>query len=261
MDQLISIIKQLDIVVPMVQIDVIFLYTKNSKILSSGIKAGYKQEPTDSQGDVFPSVDVELGANKINQFLQAITGFGIFNLGQVSSTFYLSLQALEQDNKIDMESTPKVSTLNGHEAVLSIGETTYYQETQLNLQTNVNSQGILQSKVYKSISANLSVTILPIVSVDENVTLAITVDQADFGDKIDASAPPNITTQSFESLVRVKNGEMVLLGGLEKKKNNNSGSGTPFLSRIPLIKWLFSSRYKEKEKSKLHILVKTTISY
>ncbi len=256
-----SFISSIDVVVPMVQIDVMLLFSKKSYLTSTGIKAGLKDAPTQTNGTVFPNLDVEMGAQTINDILNAISGFGFVNLGQVTENFYLSLQALESNNIIEIESTPKISTLNGHKAVLSIGETTYYQETQVNVQTSVTQQGVLQSKIWKSIEANLSVTIKPFVSADELVTLSITVKQDDFSGKIDPSAPPNISTQNFESVVRVKNGEVILLGGLEKKRKNDSGSGVPFLARIPVIKWFFSSRSKEREKSKLHILIRPVVTY
>ncbi len=208
-----------------------------------------------------PEVDVELGATTLNQILSSISGFGFLNLGQVTENFYVSLQALESNNVIDIESTPRISTLNGHQAKISIGETTYYQETQVNVQTTINNQGVLQSKIWKSIDANLSVVIKPFVSADEHVTLSITVDQNDFSGKVDPTAPPNATTQKFESLVRVKNGEIILLGGLEEKTKTQSGSGVPFLSRIPVIRWFFGNRSKTREKSKLHILIRPTVTY
>lgn len=260
-DELKRFISKIDVVVPMVQIDVMLLFSKSGTTHKTGVKAGIKDQPTVTGGQVFPELDVELGSQTINNLLNALSGFGIVNLGQVTENFYVSLQALESNNVIEIESTPKVSTLNGHEATISIGETTYYQETQVNVQTSVTQQGILQSKVWKSIDANLSVKIKPFVSADEYVTLTISVQQDDFSGKVDPSSPPNITTQTFESMVRVKNGEVILLGGLEKKKKNDAGSGVPFLARIPIIKWLFSSRLKEREKSKLHILIRPTVTY
>lgn len=256
-----SFLKSIDLVVPMVQIDVMLVVSKRGSTVKTGIKGGIKDEPTTTSGTIFPELNVELGSEAINNILNTISGFGFVNLGQVTEKFYLSLQALENNNVIDIESTPKISTLNGHQAKISIGQTTYYQETQVNVQTTINNQGILQSKIWKNIEANLSVTLKPFVSADEYVTLDITVDQNDFSGRVDPTAPPNTTTQKFESLVRVKNGEMILLGGLEEKKNNNSGSGVPFLSRIPVLKWFFSSRSKEKEKSKLHILIRPIVSY
>jgi type IV pilus assembly protein PilQ len=256
-----SFISAIDVIVPMVQIDVMLIFSERSSGLNTGIKAGLKDKPTTTGGTIFPELNVDAGAATINAILNAISGFGVLNLGQVTENFYISLSALESNNVIDIESTPKISTLNGQKASITIGETTYYQETQVNVQTSVTNQGVLQSKIWKEIQANLSVKIKPFVSADEYVTLSITVQQDDFSGKVDPSSPPNITTQTFESVVRVKNGEVILLGGLEKKKKNDSGSGVPFLSRIPVLKWFFSSRQKEKEKSKLHILVRPTVTY
>lgn len=256
-----AFLSAIDLVVPMVQIDVMLIVSKSGSTVTTGIKAGLKDKPTTTNGTIFPGLDVEMGASAINLILDAINGFGFVNLGQVTENFYLSLQALESNNVLDIESTPKISTLNGHQAKISIGETTYYQETQVNVQTTINNQGILQSKIWKSIDANLTVVIKPFVSADEYVTLTINVDQNDFSGKVDPSAPPNATTQKFESMVRVKNGEVILLGGLEEKSRSQSGSGVPILSRIPVLRWLFSSRSKAKEKSKLHLLIKPTVTY
>lgn len=260
-EELRRFLSQIDVVVPMVQIDVMLLYSQRGSSVETGIKAGLKDEPTQTHGDILPGLDVELGSQTINDILNTISGFGIVNLGQVTENFYVSLKALESNNVIDIESTPKVSTLNGHEASISIGETTYYQESQVNVQTSVTNSGVVRSSIWKPIDANLSVKIKPFVSADEHVTLTITVEQDDFGGKVDPSSPPNISTQTFESLVRVKNGEVILLGGLEKKKKNDSGSGLPLISRIPVLKWLFSNRLKERERSKLHILIRPSVTY
>jgi type IV pilus assembly protein PilQ len=254
-------LKSIDQVVPMIQIDVMFLFSQKGNTNKTGIQAGLKDKPTTTSGTLYPNYDMTLSANSINDLLSSLSGFGVLNLGKVTDNFYLSLNALESNNIIEIESTPKIATLNGQKASISIGQTTYYQETQVNVQTSVTQSGTIQSKTWKSIDANLSVKIKPIVSADEQITLSITVQQNDFSGKVDPTSPPNMTTQTFESLVRVKNGEVVLLGGLDKKTNNESGSGVPILSRIPVIKWIFGNRSKEKSKSKLHILVKPTVTY
>lgn len=260
-EELRAFLSSIDIVVPLIQIDVMILLSKKGSTVKSGIKAGLKDKATTTSGTVYPGMDIEAGAQTINNILDAINGFGIVNLGNVTENFYVSLQLLESNNVVDIESTPKIATLNGHNATVSIGETTYYQEVQVDVQNSVVNQGVLSSRTWKAIDANLTVKLKPFVSADESVTLSITVTQDDFGGKIDPNAPPNLTKQTFESVVRVKNGEVVLLGGLDKKRSNNSGSGVPFLSRIPVIRWFFSSREKEREKSKLHILVRPTVTY
>ncbi|EPB65503.1 bacterial type II and III secretion system protein, partial [Ancylostoma ceylanicum] len=231
----------------MVQIDVMLLYSGKNYDLNSGFEAGLSSEKVKTEGTIFPGLDMKLGFGTINTILNAINGFGVVNLGQVSENFYMSLNLLESNSIIEIESTPKISTLNGHVAKLSIGETTYYQEQQLSFQPINQNAGFQQSsKVWKNLDANLSVTIKPFVSADEYVTLTITVKQEDFGGRVDPTAPPNLSNQNFESVIRVKNGEVILLGGLEKKSINDSGKGTPVLSRIPILKWFFSSRKKLK---------------
>lgn len=257
-----SFVSSIDVVVPMVQIDVMLLFSGKNYDLNSGFEAGLSSEPKKTEGTIFPGLDMTLGFNTINNILSAINGFGVVNLGQVTENFYMSLSLLESNSIIEIESTPKISTLNGHTAKLSIGETTYYQEQQLSFQPINQNAGFQQSsRVWKNLDANLSVTIKPFVSADEYVTLTITVKQEDFGGRVDPTAPPNLTNQNFESVIRVKNGEVILLGGLEKKSVNDTGKGTPVLSRIPILKWFFSSRKKVRDKSKLHIIVRPVVTY
>ena len=159
---------------------------------------------------------------------------------------------------IDIASTPKLATLNSYESKLSIGNTEYYLEEQNTVIGSQNPQNII-TKQYKSVNADLSLTIKPFVSGDNQVTLKIDVTQSDFTNRISPNAPPGSVSRNFSSLIRLKDGELVLLGGLERKSKTSSGSGVPILSRIPIIKWFFSSRSSQKENSKLNIFIKTTI--
>ena len=254
-------ITSIDVVVPMVQIDVIIVQTRKTSGISTGINAGISDAPVATEGTVFPGLDMTFGAETINGLLNALNGFGIINLGAVTPNFYATLQAMESNSMIEIESTPKIATLNGHEASFTVGETDYYQEERVAINPSISGGNVTQNRVWKSTDANLSILVTPYVSSDEYVTMTISVDQQDFGGRVDPTAPPNKTTQTFTSLIRVKNGEMILLGGLEKDSKEDSGSGTPILSRIPVIKWFFSSRKKEKEKVKLHVFIKPTVTY
>lgn len=256
-----NFIAQIDIVVPMVQIDVMLIRSDRSATVSTGIEAGISEKPVETSGTIFPGTEVTLGSESINNILNSISGFGVVNLGQVTENFYVSLSAMEDNNLLEVESTPKISTLNGHEANISIGETVYYQQKVVNVQTSAVNPALLQSSTWESLEANLAVKIKPFVSADEHVTLTISVENDDFGQQPSIEVPPGVFTQTFESMVRVKNGEMILLGGLERKSKTENGSGTPFLSRIPVLKWLFSSRSKTREKSKLHILIRPVVTY
>ncbi|MCK5856736.1 MAG: hypothetical protein KAG64_04555 [Bacteroidales bacterium] len=253
-------ILSVDKVVPMVIIDILIIDNKSNYTIATGISAGLSDKPVNTSVSLLPGVDVTLGAQSINQLINSFNGYGLVNLGKVTPNFYLSIKALEANGVIKVKSTPKLSTLNGSEAELTLGNTTYYYEERNDVISNQSTQNIT-TKQYKSLQADFKVTILPIVSGDEQVTLEITVDQSDFTGEVVDGAPPGQVTRSFSSVVRVKNGEMILLGGLEEKTKSQEARGIPILSRIPVLKWLFSSRKKEKKSSKLNIFIKPTIVY
>jgi type IV pilus assembly protein PilQ len=256
-----SFLHSIDEVVPMVQIDVIILFTQRGSNLATGIKAALDASQQNTGGTIYPDFEMNLNSVTVNSIIDALNGFGNLNLGQVTSDFFLAIQALESNNVVKTESTPKISTLNGHEASISIGEQRYYQEERVQVSNVVGNANVQSSRIWKSIEASLEVNIKPFVSSDEHVTLEISVGQNDFGEQVDPTAPPNKTTQTFQSFVRVKNGEVILMGGLERKSSRDTGAGVPVLSRIPIIKWFLSSRTKAREKSKLHILIRPTVTY
>lgn len=255
-------IKQIDRVVPMVQIEVIIVQYNKGFDVQTGMKSGLdKMNQTNTSGVLFPTTDMTLNASSVNSLISAFNGFGLFKLGKVTDAFYANLKLLENNSVLDVESTPKIATISGHEAKLAIGETSYYFEQNNRLINNNIGNDILNSGTWKDTQANLTVSIKPFVSTDENVTLNISVEKSSFLGRAGENAPPGKATQKFESLVRVKNNEMILLGGLDELKRENAGSGVPLISRIPIIKWFFSSRKKSKSNSKLHIFIKPVVVY
>ncbi|MES2394425.1 MAG: hypothetical protein V4549_00375 [Bacteroidota bacterium] len=260
MDELEAFIRDIDRVVPVISIEVLIVDIRNMHALATGIKAGLGTAPTKTGGTVFPELNLNLGANSINSIVDGVNGLGIVNLGKVTPNFYLSLQLMEQNGTIKINSTPLLSTLNGHEAKMNIGETRYYLEQNSNViaTTSTTTQN---TQVYKPLNAEFAMTINPIVSGDEQITMEITVKQSSFTTQTGTNGPYGTSSRNFQSLIRVKNQEMIMLGGLDDESQDESASGVPILSRIPIIKWFFSSRSKKKNKSKLTIFIKPTVIY
>jgi len=253
----------IDVVVPVVTIEIIIADVNDTKTLSTGIQAGIGEAPTatSSTGTLSPGIDVNLSTDAINDVVSGVNGLGIVNLGNVTPNFYLSIKAMEDAGEVEVKSTPTVATLNGHETSMKIGDQQYYLEVNNQIVNNTVNSNVFQSQQWKSVTADLTVTITPYVSKDEQVTLKLSVVQSTFTSKVSETAPPGQTTRNFESLIRVKNGDMVLLGGLDEVAKTETSSGVPLLSRIPIIKWLFSSRTKAKTKKQLTIFIRPTISY
>lgn len=256
-----SFVKQIDKPVPVILIEVMLLEVSRTATVETGISWGIGEEPSKTQGGIFPNTDITLGAETVNRVIGGFDGFGSLNVGKVVPEFFATIKAMEANGNVKIRSTPKLSTLNGHRAHLSIGETTYYVVTNQNYYGSQIPQSS-EIRNYMPIDAELAVSIKPLVSGDGQITLDINVIQSDFsGERIEEDAPPGLTSREFSSIIRVQDQDLVVLGGLEEKTKNDTGSGVPLLSRIPIIKWLFSSRKREDSKRKLTVLIKPTVIY
>ena len=254
----------LDKVVPMVLIEVMIVNIDRSKTISTGLGVNYDNTNitnnvgVNNNNDLNNGVNFVLNSSTLNRIVQSITNLGFFNLGDVGNGFYLSMAALENNGNIKIVSTPKLAALNGHEAEMSIGETAYYKEVTNNI-FGVQNPTSTQSFVYKPLNADLSLNIKPVVSGNDQITLEISVSQSTFTARIEEGAPPGNVKQEFKSIIRMKNKDMVVLGGLDKKIKSSSNGGVPVLNRIPVLKWFFGKQSKENKKSELTIFIRPTV--
>lgn len=77
----------------------------------------------------------------------------------------------------------------------------------------------------------MTLSITPYVSEDGHITMTIDLSQSEFTDRTEKEAPPGTTTRSFRSMVRVKNEETVLLGGIDRAVAREELAGLPFIAR------------------------------
>ncbi len=252
-------IAYIDKPVPVILIEVMLLEVNKTATVETGIEWGLGDQPVENQGNIFPTTDLTLGASTVNRVIGNFNSFGSFNIGQVVPNFFARIRAMEVNGNVKIRSTPKLSALNGHRANLSIGETTYFAVTQRDI---IGSQNPQTSTItnYQPIDAEFAINIKPLVSGDGQITLDINVIQSTFnGTRVADDAPPGINSREFNSIIRVKDKDVVVLGGLEEKIKNDTGTGVPLLARIPVIKWLFSKKKREDTKKKLTVLIKPTI--
>lgn len=259
-DRIEHFLKEIDRKVALITIDVMIVDVMNSYTQETGVEAGLGNPPQKTTGTYSPGFDMSLNSVTINHLINSFNGFGAIRLGKVTPDFYLHLKFLEEAGTIQLHSTPKLSTLNGHEAVLSSGETRYYKEVMNNI---IGSQNPMQSESYtwKDVEAKLSVRITPFVTCRNTITLDIEIEQSEFTEREEKDAPPGRSTRSFKSIIRVQNEETVLLGGIERNSRNKSSSGLPLIARIPLLKWLLGTSVNQKVKHKLNVFIKPTVVY
>lgn len=253
-----SFIKELDVLVPVVMIEVTMIDFHKTRTISTGISAGVS-DSVKTGGTILPGIGFTFSATSVNSFLSSISKNTGVNLGHVVPNFYVSLQALENNNNVDVRSVPKLSALNGHSAMLSLGSKRYYKDVTQNLYPSATTTASIFSNVYKEVNADLSIDIKPVVSGDDQVTLAIKVNVSDFTSIPTDGSPPPQSINKFETSLRVHNEDTILLGGIERNETDLSAAGTPILSRIPILKWIFSNRTKTTSKVTTVLFIKSTV--
>jgi len=253
-----NFIRQLDMLVPVVLIEVTLIDFHKTNTIATGITAGVA-DSVKTGGTVLPGVNFTVSASSVNSFLNSLGKLTSLNLGHVVPNFYATIQALESNNNVNVRSVPKLSALNGHTATLSIGSKLYYKNTTQNLIPSASTNTSIFSNVYVPVEANLSIDIKPIVSGDDQVTLGIRVNISDFTSIPTDGSPPPQSISKFETSLRVHSDDTILLGGIERTENNQSSSGIPILSKIPILKWIFSSRTKTASKVVTVLFIKSTI--
>ena len=251
-------IKKLDKMVPMVLIEVTMLDIQKGNTLKTGISMGVADSIPKVGGSIADGM--VFGSGSINRFLSQLGKNNSFNIGKVTPNFYVRLQALEENKNVEMRSVPKLSTLNGHHASLSIGSKQYYKTQTQNVIPSLQTTTVTTDQ-FTAVDANLKIDIWPVIAGDDQITLKIKVDISDFIGSPAKNEPPPTSNSKFESIIRARNEDMIVLGGIERTENGNSGRGIPILSRIPILKWLFSSREKTTKKVVSVVFIKATIIY
>ena len=259
-DRFKAFVKEIDKPVPVILIEVMILEVSKSATIETGVSWGIADSPSTTQGTAFPTTDMTLGANTVNKVIGSFNNFSGFNLGKVGANFFATIKAMETNGDLKIRSTPRLTTLNSHRATFSNGQTSFYAVTRRNIYGTDNPQ-TSEITNYLPIEAELGLTVKPSVSKNGQVLLDISVIQSSFGGRVADDAPPDVNSRSFSSLIRMKDQDIAILGGLEEQVKNNSGTGVPFLARVPIIKWLFSKRKREARKTKLTVLIKPTVLF
>lgn len=253
-----AFIKQLDVLVPVVSIELIMIDINKSRNVSTGIAAGVS-DSVKTGGSLLPGFNFTFSASSINNFLSSISKVTAINLGHVVPNFYVSLNALETNGNVTNRSMPKLAALNGHTASLSIGNTVYYKNTTQILTPSAATTSNTLTTTYSKSDADMTINIKPVIAGDDQITMGINIDISDFTSIPTDGSPPPMSTSKYQTSLRVNNEDMILLGGIERNELTDNVSGTPILSRIPILKYIFSNKSKTTTKIVSVIFIKPTI--
>jgi len=195
----------------------------------------------------------------------------VFTLGAHSGDFRAFVELMDTQGKTNVLSSPRISTLNNQTAIIKVGQDEYFA---YDIQTGNtgNTVGTIGSTVvttpYPKLDvffSGIALDVTPQIDDNENITLHIhpSITQVKevsktFGNNIGALPMALTTVRESDSIVKAKNGQIIVLGGLMQENDNEKKQGVTGLAAIPYIGDLFRVNSGTTQKSELIILLKAS---
>lgn len=181
------------------------------------------------------------------------------SVGTIDADDYTAtLQLLETFGDTEILSSPKIAVINNEEAKIMVGTREAYVTQTLSQaeSTTVTSENI------EFIDVGVKLTVVPTINKNGFITMKVRPEVSSVSTTLTTqlgSTVPIIDTSEAETVVKVKNGTMIMIAGLMKEEVREDASGIPILSKIPLFGTFFGARTNLKKKTELIIFLRPTI--
>jgi MSHA biogenesis protein MshL len=179
------------------------------------------------------------------------------------------LSLLQTQGSVQVLSSPRVSTVNNQKAVIRVGSDEYFvtgisNNTTSNATSVSSTPNIELSPFFSGIALDVTpqigedgevvLHIHPVVSTVTDQQKNFTVGSQDF------SLPMALRgIRESDSIVKAKNGQVIVLGGLMQENKNKMNGKRPILGDIPLVNGLFRTQNKASSKTELVILLRPIV--
>ena len=170
------------------------------------------------------------------------------------------IKFLNTQGDVGAISNPKVLTLNNQPALITVG-TEYFYKLKTDSLSGAGTTGSLSStsEDVQSVFAGILLDITPEISEDKTITLKInpsvseTTQDISATSSIDRQMPPDLDRRQLSSVVTVRDGSRIILGGLINTKTTQNTNQVPLLGSIPLLGYLF--KYEETSKNIQELII------
>ena len=200
------------------------------------------------------------GANKS----LGLTGTKVNNFGvpDYFIGYNFSMQGLidflKKYGSVKILSNPKVMTLNNQPAIINVGDQLSYRYENGLVITGGNA---VANQTYSIGQTFVGITLYVIPEITDNNEIIMKINPVTSALKNETAAdtnrtlPPDIRVKQITSIVKVKDGQKILIGGLVSKNISHQNNKVPILGDLPLIGYAFKSKKNQIQKSELFVLI------
>lgn len=233
--------------------------------LSQNYQQGIEWSKLNLSGTGFQVVQQAVG--KIAAPPSSLIELGFLSAG---GSFNGSVKLLESFGTVKVLSSPKVSVLNNQTAVLKVVDNTVYFTIQSNTNQNQNQTVTTYTTEVHTVPIGLVMNVTPEIGDNDTVTLNVRPSLSRIVGRVTDPNPalkvvgitneiPIIRSREMDSVIRVENGNIAIMGGLMEDAIDLNKDTVPVASSVPLLGSLFQNRNDTRKKTELVILLRPTI--
>jgi type IV pilus assembly protein PilQ len=259
-----QLVEGVDLELPQVQIEARIVQADTTYTRSLGVQwgiqnvnqlgssfgtAAFRTGTTGSFGAQTSDFLVNLPANP---GFPSVPGAG-FSIGKTDGALLdVRLSAGELLGLTKVIAAPKITTLDKRDAKIAQGESIPFQTTSL------------QGTQTTFVDANLELNVTPQITsrdpkeIGKQILMKVRATRNAVGARSNP-AGPSIDRREATTQVLVRDGETMVIGGVFVDTQSNNVSGIPYLSRVPVLGWLFKSKTENVSKQELLIFLTPTI--
>ena len=184
------------------------------------------------------------------------SGLTLNDLGNLNATNFgisigaATLNMLLTDSDTRVLQNPQIRAVDGEKATLKIGSRVPIATGSFSPGAGIAAAGIspLVSTQFSYIDVGVNIEMQPTIHFDGDVSmkLHIVVSNITSYSNLGGISQPVIGQQDLQQVIRMKEGQANLLGGILQHSESRTVGGTPGLGEIPLLKYMFSSQQTER---------------
>jgi general secretion pathway protein D len=148
------------------------------------------------------------------------------------------------DSNTKVLQNPRIRATDAQKAIMKIGERVPVATGSYQSGAGISAvSGLVNTQFqYQDVGVNIEMT--PTVHYDRDVTLKIKIEVSSEGAPVTISGvtEPIFNQRVVDQVIRLREGEASILGGIQEKSITESWNGVPGLSSIPILRYLFGSK-------------------
>src|SRR6202030_1535293 len=185
--------------------------------------------------------------------------FTLNSLGALNATNFqvsipgASMSYLMSDSDTRLIQNPEIRALDNEKATLKIGDRVPVATGSFGAAAGGGGVSALVNTQFQYLDVGVNIDITPHVHSDGDVTLKMTLEVSSVSgtQNIGGISQPIIGQRRIEHETRLADGEVNLVGGILEDTETNSLAGYPWLTKIPILKYLFGQEDKQRQENEI----------